>query len=178
MTIVEVHLVGPGGAGKSTTGHLLAERVDFRLVDLDQLFMDVSGDINDWIARRGYESYANRNVQNYVDASSSKDNTVYVLSSGFMTYNLDVHARYESIRLRIAKDANTYVLLPSLDKESCVAETLRRQAYRPIPMGSARSEEAKIRQRFATYMAIDAHKVTTMRPTEDIVREIVNFIHG
>jgi shikimate kinase len=31
-----IRLVGPGGAGKSTIGALLAERLDVRFIDLDR----------------------------------------------------------------------------------------------------------------------------------------------
>jgi shikimate kinase len=93
-----IRLVGPGGAGKSTVGALLAKR-------LELAFLSV-------------------------------------------------------------------VLLPSLDRESCVTETVRRQIARPFGRSSAK-EEAVIRARFETYMALPARKIETMRPVSTVVDGIV-----
>jgi hypothetical protein len=93
-----IRLVGPGGAGKSTVGALLAKR-------LELAFLSV-------------------------------------------------------------------VLLPSLDRESCVTETVRRQIARPFGRSSAK-EEAVIRARFETYMALPARKIETMRPVSTVVDRIV-----
>ncbi|CAN7177148.1 hypothetical protein LJR084_000380 [Variovorax sp. LjRoot84] len=40
-----VHLVGPGGAGKTSVGISLAGRLGWHFVDLDQCFMACEGDI-------------------------------------------------------------------------------------------------------------------------------------
>jgi len=42
-------LVGPGGAGKSTIGALLAERLALPFVDLDAWFAARGGDISEYI---------------------------------------------------------------------------------------------------------------------------------
>lgn len=44
-----IHLLGPGGAGKSTIGSALAERHGATFVDLDQQFTVVVGGISDYI---------------------------------------------------------------------------------------------------------------------------------
>jgi len=41
-----ITLIGPGGAGKTTVGALLAERLRIAFVDLDYRFADRSGDIS------------------------------------------------------------------------------------------------------------------------------------
>jgi shikimate kinase len=60
-----VRLVGPGGAGKSTTGALLAERLRVSFVDLDQYFSERAGDISEFIEKHGYGEYARENVESY-----------------------------------------------------------------------------------------------------------------
>jgi len=45
-----IRLIGPGGAGKSTIGALLAERLDVPFVDLDRHFAARIGDISEYIA--------------------------------------------------------------------------------------------------------------------------------
>jgi hypothetical protein len=67
------------------------------------------------------------------------------------------------------------VLLPSLDVETCVAEIVRRQVHRPLGLVASR-EEAKIRERFAIYMAVPALKVTTVQSPDAIVTEIINVL--
>ena len=54
----KVRLVGPGGAGKSTIGALLAERLEIPFVDLDGYFASRFGDISHYIGRYGYDVYA------------------------------------------------------------------------------------------------------------------------
>jgi shikimate kinase len=119
-----IHLVGPGGAGKSTVGAELAARLDSRFIDLDRQFMERAGDISKWIDERGYAEYACKNVETYsslqVDPPSY---SIVALSSGFMTYPDDIHPKYQGLRSEIGSSPLTFVLLPSLDLEMCVAET-------------------------------------------------------
>ncbi len=89
-----------------------------------------------------------------------------------MTYARDVHPEYSRIRQEIEQHPNTFVLLPSLDRDVCVAETVRRQIARPFGRPAAR-EEAVISVRFEIYMAVSAKKIETMRPPRDIVDAIV-----
>ena len=64
------------------------------------------------------------------------------------------------------------MLLPSLDVEVCVAETVRRQLGRPFAR-SAEREEQVIRARFPIYLGLPARKVETMPPMETVVTELV-----
>ena len=69
--------------------------------------------------------------------------------------------------------SSTVTLLPSLDLEECVVETLRRQRARPLAhrRTDAREEEV-IRQRFPIYVAFPVRQITTMRPPADIAAQI------
>jgi hypothetical protein len=96
---------------------------------------------------------------------------VLALSSGFMTYQEEVHPQYQAYRKDIATSPSTFVLLPSLHLETCVAETVRRQRRRPFSR-SAEREEQVIRARFAAYRDLPAAKVWTMRPATDVVEEL------
>ncbi len=53
-----IRLIGPGGAGKSTIGALLAERLNLPFLDLDRHLASRVGDISDYINRHGYNAYA------------------------------------------------------------------------------------------------------------------------
>jgi shikimate kinase len=60
-----IRLIGPGGAGKSTVGALVAARLGTAFIDLDRRFEDGMGDISVYISRFGYNAYARDNVEAY-----------------------------------------------------------------------------------------------------------------
>ena len=123
-----IRLVGPGGAGKTTAGRLLAQRLGVPFVDLDKEFVANEGDISRYLNSHGYDTYARRNVDVYLtSATMVAPEAVLVVSSGFLTYRSDIHPEYESCRRDIASSPSTFVLLPSFEFEACVAETVRRQ---------------------------------------------------
>lgn len=169
-----IRLIGPGGAGKSSTGPLLAERLGIPFVDLDERFGAAAGDISQYIDSHGYDAYAARNVQVYADVIRGAESQAWVLalSSGIMTYREDIHPAYARLRREIAASPMTFVLLPALDLETCVAETVRRQLGRPFSR-SAEREEQVIRARFALHRDLPAVKIETMRPLAEIVEAIV-----
>jgi hypothetical protein len=89
-----------------------------------------------------------------------------------MTYTRDIHPEYGRVRRELEEHARTFVLLPSLNRDVCVAETVRRQRTRPFTQ-SAAAEEAVIRARFEIYMSVPARKIETMRPVAAVVDEII-----
>ena len=174
----KIHLVGPGGAGKTTAGAALAERLGVPFVDLDAEFAATHGDISAYLRAHGYEAYAHRNVDLYASLIRDPAGSVVVaLSSGFMTYADAVHPDCAGWRQRIASSPLTVVLLPSLDLETCVAETVRRQLPRPFA-GAAAREEDVIRARFPVYLSLPPRKVETMRPVETVVAELLAIANG
>jgi shikimate kinase len=168
-----IRLIGPGGAGKSSTGPLLAERLGVGFVDLDERFGAAVGDISKYIDSRGYDAYAAENVHVYADLvrGAASEGWVLALSSGFMAYREDVHPALVHFRREIAASPATFVLLPSLHLETCVAETVRRQLGRPFSR-SAEREEQVIRARFALHRDLPATKVETMRPVAEVVEAV------
>lgn len=167
-----IHLVGPGGAGKSTVGSELASRLDLPFIDLDLEFMKHIGDISHHIDRRGYQSYVSENVRLCLAIMSIQEQGVIALSSGFMVYPESVHPDYAALLSDICKSRTTFVLLPSLNLETCVDEIVRRQIARPFGRSPER-EEAVIRQRHDIYKAIPATKVETLRAVAEIVEQII-----
>jgi shikimate kinase len=172
----DVRLIGPGGAGKSTGGAVLAAHLDVPFVDLDRRFVRRFGDISDYIDQYGYDAYARENVETYrLLVAAETCPRVIALSSGFMTYAPDVHPEYYRLRREIEQHPNAFVLLPSLDRDACIAETVRRQIARPFGRSSAR-EEAVIRTRFEIYMTMPMRKIETIRPVVTAVGEIVSLL--
>src|SRR6185295_7471181 len=143
--LMTIRLVGPGGAGKSTIGGLLAARLDTPFVDLDKCFLEREGNISDYLERYGYTAYARKNVEVYLSIPQAEGGVI-ALSSGFMTYVADIHPKYVDLRVSIAASPTTFVLLPSLDLETCIAEIVRRQVGRSLGLVASR-EECKIRDR-------------------------------
>lgn len=157
-----VHLVGPGGAGKSTVGPLLAERLGVPFFDLDRLFDARFGDISAFIDNHGYQEYVRRNVETYrALVARAPAEGVVALSSGFMIYAADE-----------VRASRTFILLPSLDHDRCVAETVRRQLTRPFARSRER-EERVIRERFEIYRLLRGVTCETTRPSPTIVEDIL-----
>jgi shikimate kinase len=171
-----IHLIGPGGAGKTTTGAALADRLGVPFVDLDAEFASRCGDISTYLEMHGYDAYAAQNVSVYSALTSvAEPFRVVALSSGFMTYRYDVHPGYPDLRERIASSPLTFVLLPAFDLETCVAETVRRQLTRSFARSPEREEHA-IRTRFAIYASLPTQKIETMRPVTVVVAELLAVI--
>jgi shikimate kinase len=98
-----IRLIGPGGAGKSTIGALLAERLNVPFLDLDRHLAGRVGDISEYINRHGYDTYARENVEAYCSLFRGGIRPdVLALSSGFMTYASDIHLEYGVVQPRLA----------------------------------------------------------------------------
>jgi len=169
-------LVGPGGAGKTTAGTALADRLGARFADLDAAFMARHGDISAFIGAHGYAAYAAHNVGCYLALRNSANPPgVMALSSGFMAYHHGIHPAYAAVCQQVACSSHTFVLLPSLDLETCVAEIVRRQLQRPFARTPQR-EEHVIRSRFSVYAGLPAHTVMTQQPVAAVVDAILALL--
>ena len=124
-----MHVVGPGGAGKSTVAPMVAAALGVPCYDLDAHFTYAHGSIDAYLGTHGYLAYAAANVRSYLELST-KPAGVAALSSGFMVYPLDITPEYASLRTALAAAPTTVVMLPALELEACVVETVRRQVRR------------------------------------------------
>ena len=175
---LSVTLIGPGGSGKTTTGAALADRLDVPFVDLDAEFAASRGDVSAYLDTHGYDAYASENVSLYSALTRAPEPfRVVALSSGFMTYRRDVHPSYPSLHETVASSPLTFVLLPTLDLETCVSEIVRRQLSRSFTRSPEREEQV-IRTRFPIYADLPARKIETMRPVAVVVAELLAIISG
>ncbi len=168
-----IRLVGPGGAGKTTIGFALAHRLGIPFIDLDKQFTRCAGDISAYLENYGYRDYAHRNTQVYLDIlAACGHDTVLALSSGFMTYPGDTHPAYRNVYEQIVASPSAVALLPSFDRETCVAETVRRQLQRSFRR-SADREEQVIRARFSVYASLPMKKFETAKPLATVIEDLV-----
>ena len=66
-----IHLIGPGGAGKTTIGAIVAQSLGCDFLDLDAEFEARIGDIDVFIGENGYGPYASANVGVYLNLKHS-----------------------------------------------------------------------------------------------------------
>ncbi|WP_219216900.1 shikimate kinase [Variovorax boronicumulans] len=171
-----LHLVGPGGAGKTSVGPLLGARLDWQFLDLDAEFMDIEGDIAQCISTHGYEGYARRNLSIYLELRQAANvPTVLALSSGFLTYATDMDPRYAAVRRDIETNALTALLLPSFELERCVDVIVSRQLARPYLAGNGAREEQRIRARFPLFVALQCTRFQSDTSPMKLAAEIELF---
>ena len=163
-----IHILGPGGAGKSTAGELLAKNLGIPFIDLDQIFFNKQGHIEKFIAEHGYSTYARENVCNYLKLiTAHKELLVVTLSSGFMTYPLDAEPSYNKIITAIKSHPLSILLLPSYEIEECVEILVSRQLGRVYLSSNRMIEENKARKRFPLFMSLKCrHFQSNIHPIE------------
>lgn len=172
-----LHLVGPGGAGKTTVGPLLSARLRWQFLDLDLEFMRQEGDISAYIAAHGYEGYARRNVAVYLNLRNDVQRAAVVaMSSGFMTYPLEIEPRYRAVRRGIEADPLTALLLPSFDLETCVDSIVARQLERRYLASSRSKEEQRIRARFPVFKALECARFRSDASPARLALDLERFV--
>lgn len=172
-----VHLIGPGGAGKTTVGAIVAARLNWRFVDVDQCFLAAYGNIAEFIRSRGYAEYASHNVRLYEQlVRGMSAPTICAVSSGFMLYPADVAPAYPALRRGIEEDGFTALLLPSFDLERCAKLVVGRQMARPYLNANEADEMRKIRDRFAAFMRLNCKRFASDGTPERVAADIERFI--
>lgn len=170
---MRVHLIGPGGAGKSTTGPPLARKLKLSFVDLDKMYLKTRS-IDADVDELGYEFYVRTNIELYLDMLDRCPSGVIALSSGFMTYDSAIHPRIQQIHREILADGSTVLLLPSFNLEECVTETVKRQLGKSHNRTSAEHQVDLINKRFHIYKPMGNIKITTNKSTPAVVEDIVS----
>jgi shikimate kinase len=174
-----LHLIGPGGSGKTSVGPLLGALLNWQFLDLDAEFMRSEGDIAQCIGTRGYEGYARRNLSVYLGLRQTANMpSVIALSSGFLTYAADIDPRYASARRDIEANPLTALLLPSFELERCVEIVVKRQLARPYLAGNRAREEQRIRERFPLFIALRCTRFRSDASPVQIASEIERFARG
>jgi shikimate kinase len=146
---MRIFLVGPGGAGKSTSGKILAELIGVKFIDLDSEFCDRIDNIRSYIENYGYQKYCLTNSDLFYDILEELgEDFVFVLSSGFLAYeNSDLISKHKKT---IEETGLSVMILPSESFEECRDIIVERQLSRGF--GLKREKEIKtISERFDLY---------------------------
>lgn len=84
-----IYLIGYMAAGKTTVGRLLAERIGWHFVDLDEAFMQMHGEsTQDYIRNHGIEAFRKKEKYVLEDIADMApfDNVVYATGGGYPCY--------------------------------------------------------------------------------------------
>jgi len=148
--LMKIFLIGPGGVGKSTSGPILADMLDYEFVDLDSEFCKRIQKIGNYIRDYGYEKYCLKNSELFYKLlDEDKEDAVFSLSSGFL-----VHKNLDELVLKHQKTIKdtgiSILLLPSNSLEESKKIIVERQLSRGF--GLKRNREAeKVNRRFYIY---------------------------
>ncbi|WP_246637202.1 shikimate kinase [Burkholderia catarinensis] len=174
-----VHLIGPGGAGKTTVGAIVADRLNWRFLDVDHCFLASHGNIAEFIRHHGYIEYATRNVRLYEKLRRGiAEPAICAVSSGFMLYPADVVPGYSALRRCIEADPHTVLLLPAFDLESCARLIVERQMSRPYLNANEADETRKIRDRFPAFMRLNCKRLASSGSPEQLAADLERIIVG
>jgi shikimate kinase len=145
-------LIGPGAAGKSCLGAVLAPLLGRTLIDLDGEFLQRIGNIDAFIRAEGYGRYKMRNSLLAGEiVGSATGPALLVASSGFLTADNPPQA-LEANRALLAS-SYSLCLLPARSPEIGMEIIVARQLGRSFSRGRER-EEAVIRDRYPVYAAL------------------------
>ncbi len=175
VPIAHLYLIGPGGVGKTTVGPLIARRLGWPSIDLDEEFCRNIENIGDYIRQKGYESYVIANSQLFTRLLSEQSTpSVLALSSGFLSTN--ILPKIINSNRALAKQTGTSVLiLPNPDTDDAAQIILARQMTRGFGL-NPEAEAAKYLSRVHEYQELADHQIISNKSPEAIAQEIYQLI--
>ena len=138
---MNIVLIGYRCAGKTVVGKRLADRLQRRFVDTDDLIESKEGQINDIVKSRGWDYF--RTVEKrMIEEISREDNLVIALGGGAVldpdnTVNLErngfiiwLKADQDVLRKRLNGDSRTFASRPTLTGKGTVEELEEMMSFR------------------------------------------------
>lgn len=163
-------LIGYRGSGKSTVGPLLAKRLGWQFVDVDELITERAGQsIREIFASESEEGFRRRERE-VCESLRKKRHHVIALGGGALT-NPDVRLAAKRLGKLIWLRAPAAVLWSRISRDRKSA------SQRPdlTPEGGLQEVEKLLREREREYEAAAAHTVDTMSDDPDQVAEAVEI---
>jgi shikimate kinase len=169
-----IFLIGPGGAGKSTVGKLLAEQLGYVAIDVDDVFCARIANIREYIKSRGYESYLelNSTLLRTLQVEYAGHNRLFILSSGFLSTDIRPDI-VETNRKMVSEQGFSVLLMPSQNYTEALGCIINRQLNRGFGLVREK-EELKFSQRFDEYSQMGDLKIFSMQTPELIAAKIVD----
>ncbi len=172
-----VFLIGPGGVGKTTTGRVLAPRLGYVFLDLDDYFCETVENIRTFISRFGYRDYVTQNARCFHEMIAACDtDAVIALSSGFLIVETAadvVQANREAVRSL----GPTALLVPSHDHDAAAEIVARRQVGRGFGLVED-SERQKFLERIAVYEPFADIVETSQDAPGEIAERVAKKLSG
>lgn len=167
----KVFLIGPASVGKTTIGNLLAKRLGYTFLDVDESFCSKLGNIGSYIKMKGYDQYCKANAE--ITKTLSRDTqepTIFATSSGFLAHtHLPEVIKENTQTLRAGF---SILLLPSSNPIQNVDMIVERQLARWDNLNE-RKERQKFLERFDLYSQYGDLKILTDKKPEEVVKEII-----
>jgi shikimate kinase len=164
---VRVFIIGPGGVDKTTSGKILAQKLNYDFIDLDIKFCEQIETVGTFIRNYGYPKYCHQNSKLFFKLlDENVKDVVMPLSSGFLIHE-DQDNLVEKHNNAIKKNGISILLLPS--KSLVVSEKIvvERQLKRGFGLKRNREQE-KIRSRFPKYKVLGDIKIFSHSPPKII----------
>lgn len=163
-----VFIVGPGSAGKSTTGRFLADKLGYEFVDLDLVFCERISRIGDFITEKGYRVYSETNsilFEQLLEEYPTK--TVFPLSSGFLVHE-DSPELVRKHKILLNEKGISILLLPSPSLKESMDIIIPRQMAREYLDLVEEREKAKLKSRHIKYKRYGDIKIFSVEQPEQI----------
>lgn len=172
-----IFIVGPGGAGKSTSGRILADKLNYEFVDVDQAFCERIALIPDYVHQHGYKAYCEANsllVDGLITQYPQK--TVFPMPSGFLVHedSPELVIKHKSL---LAQTGVSILLLPSLSLEESVQILVQRQLMRGFPDIKEEKERITAAKRYPKYREYGDIKIFSVQPPEEIASLVFRELH-
>ncbi|MBT4349323.1 shikimate kinase [bacterium] len=174
---MKIFIIGPGGVGKSTAGKILAKKLEYDLIDLDQEYCKRIQNIGIFIHVYGYEKYCYKNSELFYQLLEEKDkkkNIVFILSSGFLAHE-GFNNLIKKHRQTIQEKGLSLLLLPSKSLEESTTIVVKRQMKRGLNLDLA-SEKQKFIERFSIYKQFGDIQIFSYQNPKIIALEMFNKI--
>ena len=161
-----IYLIGFMGVGKSTVGKGLSERLEYELIDTDELIEEKEGlSISSIFEKKG-EDYFRELETDTIKELSSSDNIVVSCGGGIIKNEENV---------KLMKDSGRVILLTASPES--IYERVKDSTNRPLLEGRKSVEGINdlLLERKMLYDRAYTDKVSTDRPVNEVVESIIQL---
>lgn len=169
-------LFGPGGVGKTTVGKILAAKLGYSFLDLDQIFCDRIGKVADYIKQYSYKDYCIKNSKLFDQIKPEiHSESVIAFSSGYLIYDTLLGEENYS---KIKHFGYKILLLSSRDIDIATSIVVDRQLKRGFDLVK-KNEILKFRERFIQYQKYKYNiKIYSSDSPEQTARDIIDRLNS